>query len=129
MMSVTSSATPAMVSNSWSASSKRAAVIAAPGIDDSSVRRRELPRVWAKPGSSGPMAKLLTIVGFLTESFDGGALHDEHQKASTRLLGLHVTGRPGLCRLSRLAAQDLTVRHVASNASRPVEPLTHSNHC
>ena len=57
MMSVTSSAMPAMVSNSCSASSKRTAVMAAPGIDDSSVRRSELPMVWPKPGSSGPTAK------------------------------------------------------------------------
>jgi hypothetical protein len=27
--------------------------IAAPGIDDSSVRRREFPTVYPKPGSSG----------------------------------------------------------------------------
>ena len=57
MMSVTSSVTPAMVSNSWRASSKRTIVMAAPGIDDSSVRRSELPSVWPKPGSSGPTAK------------------------------------------------------------------------
>jgi hypothetical protein len=56
MMSVTSSATPAIVSNSWRASSKRTWVTAAPGIDDSRVRRSELPMVWPKPGSSGPMA-------------------------------------------------------------------------
>ena len=53
MMSVTSSETPAMVSNSWSASSKRTWVMAAPGMDESRVRRRELPSVWPKPGSSG----------------------------------------------------------------------------
>ena len=45
MTSVTSSVTPAMVSNSWSASSKRTWVTAAPGIDESSVRRSELPSV------------------------------------------------------------------------------------
>src|SRR4051794_4854673 len=56
MMSVMSSVTPGMVSNSWSASSKRTAVMAAPGIDESSVRRSELPMVWPKPGSSGPTA-------------------------------------------------------------------------
>ena len=43
--SVTSSLTPGIVSNSCSASSRRTWVIAAPGIDDSSVRRRLLPRV------------------------------------------------------------------------------------
>ncbi len=53
MMSVTSSVTPAIVSNSWSASSKRTVVIAAPGIDDSRVRRSELPMVYPKPGSRG----------------------------------------------------------------------------
>ena len=45
MMSVTSSVTPAMVSNSWRASSKRTWVTAAPGMDDSRVRRSELPSV------------------------------------------------------------------------------------
>ena len=53
MMSVTSSVIPVMVSNSCSASSKRTAVMAAPGIDESRVRRSELPSVWPKPGSSG----------------------------------------------------------------------------
>ena len=56
MMSVTSSTTPGMVSNSCRASSKRTCVMAAPGIDDSRVRRSELPSVWPKPGSSGPRA-------------------------------------------------------------------------
>src|SRR5262245_56764481 len=56
MMSVMSSVTPLMVVNSWSASSKRTWVTAAPGIDDSSVRRNELPSVWPNPGSSGLMA-------------------------------------------------------------------------
>ena len=55
MMSVMSSVTPGMVSNSWMASSKRTSVTAAPGIDDSRVRRRELPSVCPKPGSSGLM--------------------------------------------------------------------------
>src|SRR5690349_19208497 len=51
--SVTSSFTPLMTSNSCKASSKRTCVTAAPGIDESSVRRRLLPSVWPKPGSSG----------------------------------------------------------------------------
>ena len=55
MMSVTSSFTPGMVANSWRTSSKRTWVTAAPGIDESRVRRSELPRVWPKPGSSGEM--------------------------------------------------------------------------
>ena len=57
MMSVTSSFTPGMVANSWRTSSKRTWVTAAPGIDDSSVRRSEFPMVWPNPGSSGVMAK------------------------------------------------------------------------
>ena len=44
MMSVTSSTTSAMVVNSWSAPSMRIAVMAAPWSDESSTRRRELPR-------------------------------------------------------------------------------------
>ncbi|CAB4726642.1 unannotated protein [freshwater metagenome] len=45
MMSVASSVTPPMVSNSCRASSKRTVVMAAPGIDESRVRRSELPMV------------------------------------------------------------------------------------
>jgi len=47
---VTSSVTPLSVSNSCSASSNRTVVMAAPGIEDSSVRRSELPIVYPKPG-------------------------------------------------------------------------------
>ena len=53
MMSVTSSFTPGSVVNSCRASSKRTWVTAAPGIDDSRVRRNEFPSVWPKPGSRG----------------------------------------------------------------------------
>ena len=42
---VTSSVTPGIVPNSCRASSKRTVVMAAPGTDDSSVRRSELPMV------------------------------------------------------------------------------------
>ena len=45
MISVTSSLTPATVVNSCSTPSIRTLVTAAPGMDDSRVRRSELPRV------------------------------------------------------------------------------------
>ncbi len=45
MMSVTSSFTPGTVVNSCSTPSTRMLVTAAPGMDESSVRRSELPRV------------------------------------------------------------------------------------
>ena len=45
MMSVTSSVTPGTVENSCSTPSIRMLVTAAPGIDDSRVRRSELPMV------------------------------------------------------------------------------------
>ena len=45
MMSVTSSFTPGTVVNSCSTPSMRMLVTAAPGMDDSSVRRSELPSV------------------------------------------------------------------------------------
>ena len=61
MTSVTSSVTPAMVSNSCSASSKRTCVTAAPGIDESRVRRSELPSVWPKPGSRGLTANFCRL--------------------------------------------------------------------
>ena len=70
MMSVTSSLTPAMVANSWRASSKRIEVTAAPGIDDSSVRRRELPSVWPKPGSRGRDGEPLAVALLLAEGLD-----------------------------------------------------------
>src|SRR3954470_2897947 len=52
---VASSLTPATVENSWRTPSTLMLVTAAPGMDDSRVRRRELPRVYPKPGSSGSM--------------------------------------------------------------------------
>ncbi|SLC53398.1 Uncharacterised protein [Mycobacteroides abscessus subsp. abscessus] len=54
-MSVTSSFTPGTVVNSWRTPSIRMLVTAAPGIDESSVRRSELPSVYPKPGSRGSM--------------------------------------------------------------------------
>ena len=45
MMSVTSSFTPSTVVNSCSTPSMRMLVTAAPGMDESSVRRSELPSV------------------------------------------------------------------------------------
>src|SRR6266496_3360952 len=53
MMSVTSSLTPGMLENSCRTPSIFIDVTAAPGMDDSSVRRSELPSVYPKPGSSG----------------------------------------------------------------------------
>ena len=71
MTSVTSSFTPLMTSNSCSASSKRTWVTAAPGIDDSNVRRRLLPSVWPKPGSSGEIMKLWVLPSASTASISG----------------------------------------------------------
>ena len=45
MISVTSSLTPGIVVNSWSTSSIRMLVTAAPGMLDRSVRRSEFPKV------------------------------------------------------------------------------------
>ncbi|CAB4764873.1 unannotated protein [freshwater metagenome] len=45
MISVTSSDTPSIVSNSCNADSNFTEVIAAPGIDDNNIRRNELPIV------------------------------------------------------------------------------------
>src|SRR5438876_1857704 len=58
MMSVTASLTPATVENSCSTPSIRMLVTAAPGMDDSRVRRSELPIVYPNPGSSGSMTNL-----------------------------------------------------------------------
>ena len=58
MMSVTSSVIPATVENSCRTPSILMLVTAAPGIDDSSVRRSELPMVYPNPGSSGSMTYL-----------------------------------------------------------------------
>jgi len=44
-MSVTSSFTPGMEENSWRTLSKRTDTMAAPWIEESSTRRRELPSV------------------------------------------------------------------------------------
>src|SRR4051812_17337306 len=53
--STTSSLTPGIVVNSCSTPSILMLVTAAPGIEESRVRRSELPRVYPKPGSSGSM--------------------------------------------------------------------------
>ena len=53
MMSVTSSVTLGIVENSCSTPSIRTDEMAAPGIEDSSVRRSPLPSVYPNPGSSG----------------------------------------------------------------------------
>src|SRR5215469_11289070 len=55
MMSVTSSETPGTVENSCSTPSILMLVTAAPGMEESSVRRIEFPIVYPKPGSSGSM--------------------------------------------------------------------------
>ena len=52
-MSVTSSRTPGTLENSCSTPSICTLVMAAPCSDDSSTRRRALPRVRPKPRSSG----------------------------------------------------------------------------
>src|ERR1035438_1036985 len=58
MMSVTSSATPATVENSCSTPSILMLVTAAPGIEESRVRRIEFPIVYPNPGSRGSMTNL-----------------------------------------------------------------------
>src|ERR1700757_1925698 len=52
-MSTTSSCTPSMLVYSCSTPSISTSVMALPGMDDSSTRRRALPRVWPKPRSNG----------------------------------------------------------------------------
>src|SRR6185503_15565148 len=47
--------TPSMEVYSWSTPSISTSVIAAPGMDDRSTRRRALPSVWPKPRSNGSM--------------------------------------------------------------------------
>src|SRR5262252_5242371 len=58
LMSVTSSVIPAPGENSCRTPSILMLVTAAPEIDDSSVRRSELPMVYPNPGSSGSMTNL-----------------------------------------------------------------------
>src|SRR5215207_342487 len=93
MTSVTSSTTPGMVSNSCRASSKRTCVMAAPGIDDSSVRRSELPRVWPKPGSRGPMANRCRLPSSsVTGSTVGRCMTSMTRGSFVRLRGVRATG-------------------------------------
>ena len=78
MMSVTSSFTPGddvelvegVVEADW--------VTAAPGIEDSRVRRRLLPSVWPKPGSSGEIGEALPVALGFAERLDGRALDHQH---------------------------------------------------
>ena len=80
MTSVTSSFTPLMTSNSCSASSNRTCVTAAPGIDDSSVRRRLLPTRVPEAGLERGDGEALEIA-FGFAGFDLGSLNDEHEAA------------------------------------------------
>ena len=57
-ISVTSSLTFSIALNSWAIPSMDTEVIAAPGSEDSSTRRNELPSVTPKPGSSGSISNL-----------------------------------------------------------------------
>ena len=52
-ISNTSSLTPSIVEYSCDIPSMVTSVIAEPGIDDKSILRKALPRVWPKPLSSG----------------------------------------------------------------------------
>ena len=78
MMSVTSSLTPGSVVNSWSASSKRSWVTAPPGMDESSVRRSELPSVCAEARVERADGEALAVVLLLVDDFDGRPLDDQH---------------------------------------------------
>src|SRR3954469_18152463 len=71
MTSVTSALTPLITSNSWSASSNRTCVTDAPGIDESNVRRKLLPRVWPKPGSRGAIVKRCRLPSASPASISG----------------------------------------------------------
>jgi hypothetical protein len=86
MMSVTSSVIPVMVSNSWSASSKRTAVMAAPGIDESSAAQRIAERV-AEAGLERADGELLAVVLLLADCLDRGALNDQHVLPSSGFCG------------------------------------------
>src|SRR3954468_15912873 len=95
MTSVTSSFTPAIVSNSCSASSKRTCVTAAPGIDDSSVRRRLLPSVWPKPGSSGEMLNRCVLPSGSSASISGRwmmSMTSSRSRAEARHVGGGLLG-------------------------------------
>src|SRR4051812_1110800 len=72
MISVTSSLTPGTVVNSCRVPSIRMLVTAAPGIDDRRVRRRELPRVYPKPGSSGSITNRERDSGIVSSGRVGG---------------------------------------------------------
>ena len=72
MICVTSSLTPAIVRNSYGTPSMRTEVTAAPGMDDSSVRRSELPSVYPKPGSRGSMTNRERRLSSTTSSESAG---------------------------------------------------------
>ena len=52
--------------------------MAAPGIDDSRVRRSELPMRVAEAGLERADGEPLTVALGLAEGFDGGTLNDQH---------------------------------------------------
>src|SRR3954468_23659656 len=69
--STTSSLTPGIVVNSCRTPSILMLVTAAPGIDDSRVRRSELPRVYPKPGSRGSMVNRERVSLIVSSERDG----------------------------------------------------------
>src|SRR6266550_6972576 len=118
MRSVTSSLTPGITSNSCSASSKRTWLTAAPGIDESSVRRRQLPRVWPKPGSSGESVNVWTFPSGSPASTSGRWMIS----MAVSLLGVSGVGGGRLGGLLGVELDDqlLAHRHVDLLAERQV---------
>ena len=78
MMSLTSSFTPGRYVNSCSASSKRTWVTAAPGIDDSRVRRSDAAEGVPEAGIERADRETLMVLVRLADRLDGWALDDEH---------------------------------------------------
>src|SRR3954471_177095 len=124
MTSVTSSLTPLMTSNSCSASSNRTCVTAAPGIEDSSVRRRLLPRVCPNPGSSGEIVKLWTLPSASPASISGRwIISMEAPRVGGKLLRVELDDELFAHRHVDLLAQRQIAHGRAELARRHLEPL------
>ena len=78
MMSVTSSVTPAMVSNSWRASSKRTWVIGRTGDRRQQRAAQGVAERVAEAGLERADGERLAVALGLADRLDGGALDDEH---------------------------------------------------
>src|ERR1700676_3477303 len=131
-ISTTSSCTPSMLVYSCSTPSISTSVIAAPGIEDSSTRRRALPRVWPNPRSNGSMTTrawrgatgcTLTTRGFKNSETDACIRRHPKLKMNSSIR-CHAAGHGS--RLLRIQLHDQVLVDVRQHLIAPRHRLEHA---